>query len=150
MFGCALQFKMWSTCDESLICRFTSDAKDKPMGETALYYSTLHASCFDHVCRLLDLHQHLLDDLAQHEAVVGGRTRHGVDARAGVGPHAARRFEISFHRLSRSCKSSWFLAEVQFIPARMFRRVLSSVSAHCKLGLTATLVREDDKITGSI
>lgn len=29
----------------------------------------------------------------------------------------------------------------------MFRRVLSSVQAHCKLGLTATLVREDDKIT---
>ena len=28
----------------------------------------------------------------------------------------------------------------------MFRRVLSSVQAHCKLGLTATLVREDDKI----
>lgn len=39
-------------------------------------------------------------------------------------------------------------AEVQFIPAKMFRRVLSGVSAHCKLGLTATLVREDDKITG--
>ena len=31
----------------------------------------------------------------------------------------------------------------------MFRRVLSSVNAHCKLGLTATLVREDDKITGT-
>ena len=28
----------------------------------------------------------------------------------------------------------------------MFRRVLSSVQAHTKLGLTATLVREDDKI----
>jgi hypothetical protein len=26
------QFKMWSTIDDSLICRFTSDAKDKPMG----------------------------------------------------------------------------------------------------------------------
>lgn len=26
------QFKMWSTIDESLICRFTSDAKDKPIG----------------------------------------------------------------------------------------------------------------------
>ena len=24
---------MWSTVDDSLICRFTSDAKDKPMGE---------------------------------------------------------------------------------------------------------------------
>lgn len=30
--------------------------------------------------------------------------------------------------------------------ARMFRRVLTIVQAHCKLGLTATLVREDDKI----
>ena len=29
----------------------------------------------------------------------------------------------------------------------MFRRVLTMVQAHCKLGLTATLVREDDKIT---
>ena len=29
----------------------------------------------------------------------------------------------------------------------MFRRVLTIVRAHCKLGLTATLVREDDKIT---
>ena len=37
--------------------------------------------------------------------------------------------------------------EVQYIPAKMFRRVLSSVQAHTKLGLTATLLREDDKIT---
>lgn len=28
----------------------------------------------------------------------------------------------------------------------MFRRVLTIVQSHCKLGLTATLVREDDKI----
>ena len=38
------------------------------------------------------------------------------------------------------------MAEVQYVPAKMFRRVLSSVQAHTKLGLTATLVREDDKI----
>ncbi|CAN7997118.1 unnamed protein product, partial [Ixodes hexagonus] len=61
------QFKMWSTADDSVICRFTSEAKDKPM-------------------------------------------------------------------------------EVHTIPAKMFRRVLTIVQAHCKLGLTATLVREDDKI----
>ncbi|VDD74460.1 unnamed protein product [Mesocestoides corti] len=36
---------------------------------------------------------------------------------------------------------------VHTIPAKMFRRVLTMVQAHCKLGLTATLVREDDKIT---
>lgn len=27
---------MWSTADDSLICRFTSDAKDKPMGKKIL------------------------------------------------------------------------------------------------------------------
>ena len=40
----------------------------------------------------------------------------------------------------------FFCAEVQYIPAKMFRRVLMAVQSHCKLGLTATLVREDDKI----
>jgi len=38
------------------------------------------------------------------------------------------------------------LDEVHTIPAKQFRRVLTIVNAHCKLGLTATLVREDDKI----
>ena len=45
-------------------------------------------------------------------------------------------------------KTEWellVLDEVHVVPA-MFRRVLSLVSHHCKLGLTATLVREDDKI----
>lgn len=36
--------------------------------------------------------------------------------------------------------------KLYFPVARMFRRVLTIVQAHCKLGLTATLVREDDKI----
>lgn len=35
---------------------------------------------------------------------------------------------------------------VLYFLAKMFRRVLTIVQAHCKLGLTATLVREDDKI----
>ncbi|TPX45403.1 hypothetical protein SeMB42_g04011 [Synchytrium endobioticum] len=38
------------------------------------------------------------------------------------------------------------LDEVHVIPAKVFRRVLTIVAAHAKLGLTATLVREDDKI----
>jgi len=36
--------------------------------------------------------------------------------------------------------------EVQVMPARTFRQVATIVRAHCKLGLTATLVREDDLI----
>ncbi|KAJ2005122.1 DNA repair helicase RAD25 [Coemansia thaxteri] len=38
------------------------------------------------------------------------------------------------------------LDEVHVVPAAMFRRVVSNIAAHSKLGLTATLVREDDKI----
>lgn len=33
------------------------------------------------------------------------------------------------------------------VPAKMFRKVLNVCNAHCKLGLTATLVREDDLIS---
>jgi len=39
------------------------------------------------------------------------------------------------------------LDEVHVVPAQTFRRVLAVCNAHCKLGLTATLVREDDLIT---
>jgi DNA excision repair protein ERCC-3 len=39
------------------------------------------------------------------------------------------------------------LDEVHVVPAAMFRKVLSICNAHCKLGLTATLVREDDLIS---
>mmetsp|Transcript_21894 Transcript_21894/g.52093 ORF Transcript_21894/g.52093 Transcript_21894/m.52093 type:complete len:780 (+) Transcript_21894:153-2492(+) len=37
--------------------------------------------------------------------------------------------------------------EVHVVPAKMFRRVIGSVKAHTRLGLTATLVREDDLIS---
>lgn len=38
------------------------------------------------------------------------------------------------------------LDEVQVVPAQTFRQVVSLIKSHCKLGLTATLVREDDRI----
>lgn len=38
------------------------------------------------------------------------------------------------------------LDEVHVVPAQMFRRVIGRIKAHSKLGLTATLLREDDKI----
>ena len=38
------------------------------------------------------------------------------------------------------------LDEVHVAPADQFQKVLDLVNAHCKLGLTATLVREDNKI----
>lgn len=45
------------------------------------------------------------------------------------------------------CGAQVFVTDASYhSPAKMFRRVLTIVQAHCKLGLTATLVREDDKI----
>lgn len=38
------------------------------------------------------------------------------------------------------------LDEVHVVPASMFRKVTSAIRAQSKLGLTATLLREDDKI----
>ncbi|WPH03876.1 Hypothetical protein R9X50_00675900 [Acrodontium crateriforme] len=38
------------------------------------------------------------------------------------------------------------LDEVHVVPAEMFRRVTERIRTHSKLGLTATLLREDDKI----
>lgn len=39
------------------------------------------------------------------------------------------------------------LDEVHVVPAQIFRKVTSSLKTHSKLGLTATLLREDDKIS---
>lgn len=38
------------------------------------------------------------------------------------------------------------LDEVHVVPADMFKKTITLVTSQCKLGLTATLVREDDKI----
>ncbi|KAK3758633.1 hypothetical protein RRG08_019543 [Elysia crispata] len=101
------QFKMWSTVDDSLICRFTSDAKDKPMG-CAICISTY--------------------------SMLAHSTKRSWEA------------ERMMEWLQNQEWGLMVLDEVQTIPAKMFRRVLTTVNAHCKLGLTATLVREDDKI----
>uniref|UniRef100_A0A336M8X8 General transcription and DNA repair factor IIH helicase/translocase subunit XPB n=1 Tax=Culicoides sonorensis TaxID=179676 RepID=A0A336M8X8_CULSO len=101
------QFKMWSTADDSMICRFTSDAKDKPMGSGILIttYSMI--------------------------------------------THTQKRSWEAEQTMRWLQEQEWgimVLDEVHTIPAKMFRRVLTLVQSHCKLGLTATLLREDDKI----
>ncbi|XP_018654309.1 putative rad25/xp-B DNA repair helicase [Schistosoma mansoni] len=64
--------------------------------------------------------------------------------------HSAKRSYEADRMMNWIRSQEWglmILDEVHTIPAKMFRRVLTLVQAHCKLGLTATLVREDDKIT---
>ncbi|XP_033126893.1 general transcription and DNA repair factor IIH helicase subunit XPB-like isoform X2 [Anneissia japonica] len=101
------QFKMWSTVDDTMICRFTSDAKDKPVG------CTICISTYSMIS------------------------------------HSSKRSWEAEQVIKWLKSQEWglmVLDEVHTIPAKQFRRVLTEVQAHCKLGLTATLVREDDKI----
>lgn len=87
-----------------MICRFTSDAKDKPHG-----------------CSILITTFNMIT-------------------------HSQKRSYEAEQTMKWIQEQEWgimVLDEVHTIPARMFRRVLTIVQAHCKLGLTATLVRED-------
>uniref|UniRef100_A0A805R5J9 General transcription and DNA repair factor IIH helicase/translocase subunit XPB n=1 Tax=Macaca fascicularis TaxID=9541 RepID=A0A805R5J9_MACFA len=126
------QFKMWSTIDDSQICRFTSDAKDKPIG-CSVAISTY--SMLGHTTKRSWEAERVMEWLKTQEW--------GLMILDEV--HTIPDLKVMVKRLpSHSCLEP---ASVVLKPeAKMFRRVLTIVQAHCKLGLTATLVREDDKI----
>ena len=61
----------------------------------------------------------------------------------------ARRSEKSRRMIDRLTSRPWgtlILDEVHSLPANIFQRIMSQVHARCVLGLTATLLREDDKV----
>lgn len=63
--------------------------------------------------------------------------------------HTGKRSELANQMIARIRDQEWgmlILDEVHVVPADTFRTVVRICAAHCKLGLTATLVREDDKI----
>ncbi len=63
--------------------------------------------------------------------------------------YGGRRSETAEIMLQSIKSREWgliILDEVHVAPAEKFSKVLELVNAHCKLGLTATLVREDEKI----
>lgn len=54
--------------------------------------------------------------------------------------------QVLFDQIKNKEWGLLLLDEVYMEPADMFRKVIDVAKAHCKLGLTATLLREDDKI----
>uniref|UniRef100_A0A096NNZ8 General transcription and DNA repair factor IIH helicase/translocase subunit XPB n=2 Tax=Cercopithecinae TaxID=9528 RepID=A0A096NNZ8_PAPAN len=126
------QFKMWSTIDDSQICRFTSDAKDKPIG-CSVAISTY--SMLGHTTKRSWEAERVMEWLKTQEW--------GLMILDEV--HTIPDLKVMVKRSpSHSCLEP--ASAVLKPEAKMFRRVLTIVQAHCKLGLTATLVREDDKI----
>ena len=60
-----------------------------------------------------------------------------------------RRAKLSASLLGEIREREWglvILDEVHVVPANVFRKVLGAIKTHCKLGLTATLLREDRKV----
>ena len=114
------QFQLWTTLRDDQICRFTS---------------------------------------AQHEWFKEPKDEDGnvTEQQAGVCittytmvAYSGKRSAGSERIMNEIMSREWgliLLDEVHVVPAQMFRKVLGIVKAHCKLGLTATLVREDQLIT---
>nr|CAD7263197.1 unnamed protein product [Timema shepardi] len=136
------QFKMWSTADDSMICRFTSEAKDKPMGCGVLVTTY---SMITHTQKRSWEAEQTMKWLQEQEwgiMVLDAVELNTISALANYATEAAH---TRLKKLGPNIHNIYF-AEVHTIPAKMFRRVLTLVQSHCKLGLTATLLREDDKI----
>ena len=62
------------------------------------------------------------------------------------GGHRSASGEMMIKSISEREWGLMILDEVHVAPAEQFQKVLQIVNTHCKLGLTATLVREDNKI----
>lgn len=110
------------------------------------------------------IHQFLLWSNIHHHNVVGftsGGTNNKsrITTAADLGgvlvttynmlSHSNKRSGYSSHVVSLIEDTEWglvILDEVHVVPANTFRAVISKVKSHCKLGLSATLVREDDLI----
>ena len=66
---------------------------------------------------------------------------------AGRDGQRGRNRQLMLHELENEHEFGlMILDEVHMLPAAEFQKSLDKLKAHCKLGLTATLVREDDKI----
>ena len=63
---------------------------------------------------------------------------------------SGKRADVSKRAMDVITSVNWgvlIMDEVHVVPANNFQRIVDVTKSHCKLGLTATLVREDDKIS---
>lgn len=112
----ANEFKKWSDIKEEDIATFSSDSKKRFAGASGVLVSTYSMMAMDK------------DPPPDSKKRVAHDTRQMLEWVQG------REWGLMI------------LDEVHVVPARMFRKVGEQVRSHCKLGLTATLLREDDKI----
>lgn len=135
-----MQFKMWSTADDQMICRFTSDAKDKPMG-CGILITTFNM--ITHSQRRSWEAEQTMKWIQEQEW--------GIMVLDEVHAIPAKMFRRVLTQVSRAAthlvvfevETGLFLDHPR-VPVAVVADL--QVQSHTKLGLTATLVREDDKI----
>ncbi|KAI3945033.1 hypothetical protein MKW92_001085 [Papaver armeniacum] len=128
----AYQFRLWSTIGENQVYCFTSDASSKKRFKGILKN-----------CRTLDFWFKKVPLFKIANAAIVVATYHMI-------AYGGERSLESQKIMKVIRERQWGLLlmdEVHVVPADMFRRVIGETKSHCKLGLTATLVREDERIS---
>ena len=132
------EFKRWCDMDDRIITRFTSDSPDEPVLNGIIICTCAGSAMQPALMRL----PQLLHAGVPGQAVAQGTTHDRLHRAARVGPHDSRR------GADRARQGRLLL--VAALPRvhiwAQFRLVLTKAPVKCKLGLTATLVREDGLI----
>jgi DNA excision repair protein ERCC-3 len=111
------EFLKWSNINPNDIAVFTADQKDQFSGSTGVIISTYSMIAMSRASK------------------DGSKERIAHDTKKVLDFIQGREWGLMI------------LDEVHVVPAEMFQRVTYKVKAHSKLGLTATLLREDNKIS---
>lgn len=132
------QFHHFAEVPDGLVCRFTSKAKDEIKDEPEEGDGIRRKKGFV----LITTYSMMLSKSrkSHHKK----KKRDGEDEVDGVAEVSAAQ-----KLLDKLLDREWgllILDEVHVTPASSFRQIVNRVKAHCKLGLTATLVREDELI----
>ncbi|KAL6183440.1 hypothetical protein ACLB2K_044851 [Fragaria x ananassa] len=112
------QFKLWSTIRDQQICHFKSDCKEE-----------------------------VEKMLIRRKNNVAGVVLVTTYSMLGCGGNRSQQSKNIIEEIKNREWGLILMDEVHVTPAESFRNVIQITKSHCKLGLTATLLREDDKIS---
>ena len=125
------------TMKKSCLCLVTGGVSAEQWKSQFIFFSTVNPN---HVCRFTGT---VKDPLPKDGTPVILVTTYSM---LSFGGHRSRENELYMEDIKRRTWGLLLLDEVHVVPAQTFRKTVSIVRCHTKLGLTATLVREDGKV----
>ncbi|KAJ4454937.1 putative General transcription and DNA repair factor IIH helicase subunit XPB [Paratrimastix pyriformis] len=134
------QFKYWSTVTNNQVACFTADKREQ-LPTSGLVVTTYNMLTFGG--RRNAEGKKILDAISQRE---WGLLLLDEIPSLALYPDALISHHWLFIQVPSFISHHRLFIQVHVVPANVFRRVFEHVHAHCKLGLTATLVREDNLI----